>query len=293
MTLDSRLQPALLNATVVTGALVELPPTYATHIVPLATSFVADVHVHVHAIQCVHAVLPDGRQVHPRVRVISLIGLARSNVTTDPSIPYFVAQAQPYLIAPNSPVPLTPVTEWLKYTFHVHALQPRHPHLSYGPIVAGANGRGVMLATNVGVGGGPRQYVLKFQHPSRHDLGRIVQGAIARMAPPQPPPQQPHPQPPHPEAPHPHPHVQPIPDPFGPLVPLMRLSLDILRGMTPVWHTSDGFAYEFITWDEGAGTIMLASRRGDAVVLECAFPPYRPPPAPQTSLAARGPVPAT
>ncbi|KAF8595735.1 hypothetical protein BDV93DRAFT_528492 [Ceratobasidium sp. AG-I] len=276
--LDPARKPNIDPLTLVEGALIDRPATYATHISTFAASFVGYPHVYVHPVQKIEPVLVDGQLVTPAVRVISLIGLARSGPTADPSIPYFVAVAQPFLTSPNSPVPLEPPSGWLKYSFHMHGLQPQHPHLSYGQIVCGPNGRGIMLATNVAMGGGSRQYVLKFQHPSKADLEKIVEGAtLASRRPPMPP----HLQPFHQGGPLPGPvphHPEPLPDPFVPLMPLMVRSLDILRGMAPVWITMDGFAYESVAWDEGGGTIMLTSKRGDAVILECALPPPRPPP---------------
>ncbi|CAE6469741.1 unnamed protein product [Rhizoctonia solani] len=198
--------------------------------------------------------------------------------------------------------PNLPLVEKYKFVFHVHALQHQHPHLSYGPAIVGPNGRSVMLATAVNASGPnqPKQYVLKYRHPTYLELRQFVKERMHASASPgtgrlpQAPGQHSigHPQP-EVTSPPPlsqHGHVQLPPPPSHPLLnqrpspsqepnhgaltPLTRPlpMLDVLRGMSPLWQTQERVGYEMIAWDEGAGTILVASRLGEAVVLECAKP---------------------
>lgn len=372
--------PPVPNRERLSGDLEMLPPTYATDTATFPVSFVANPRVHIHAPRSFSYVTGDMNRVNLSVRVISLIGTARSPTPlTDPSIPYFVSTAKLYRLptparsdsvspshtAPPSPshttpspththaqpvpihaqphpgqtqtqqptththgptFPNPPPHERYKFAFHLHALQPQHPHLSYGPILTGPNGRSIMLATNMSSGrpGQPKQFVLKYRHPSTEELHNFIRGNMARPpqapglhtngipqqnghpphplphpqhphhlpphhppphTPPHPPPHHPPPQPPqhHVHLPQPPPHPllnqpphppPPRPDPFGPLHLLTRPipMLDVLRGMSQVWNTRDAAAYEMLTWDEGSGTILVASRRGDVVVLESSKP---------------------
>lgn len=199
------------------------------------------------------------------------------------------------------PSPGLPSVEKYKFVFHIHALQYQHPHFLYGPAISGPNGRAVMLATAVNMTNGPnqpKQYVLKYRHPTSRELSKFIAGRSRQTTSteatwstsrqhrgstlqpagiPQPPPlQQTHVQLPAPPA---HPllneHATSRQEPcYGALTPLTRPlpMLDVLRGMSSLWHTQEIVGYEMIAWDEGAGTILVASRLGDAVVLECAKP---------------------
>ncbi|CAE6426688.1 unnamed protein product [Rhizoctonia solani] len=206
------------------------------------------------------------------------------------------AQAPPSTRCHLSSSPGLPPVEKYKFVFHIHALQQQHPHLLYGPAISGPNGRAVMLATAVNTSNGlnqPKQYVLKYRHPTSRELSRFIaersrptgaawptSGQHRGSTPqpegtPQPPPLQAHVQLPTPS--HPllsqHPPLRQAPY-YGALTPLTRPVpiLDVLRGMSPLWHTQEIAGYEMIAWDEGAGTILVANRLGDAVLLECAKP---------------------
>ncbi|KAG8755069.1 hypothetical protein FRC12_011001 [Ceratobasidium sp. 428] len=82
-------------------------------------------------------------------------------------------------------------------------------------------------------------------------------------------------------------HPPPPPDPFAPLMALMRpvAPLDILQKMSFLWTTNDTFRYELLAWDEGGGTLILGTKRGDLEIIECAFPPPPPLPRAQTGRA--------
>ncbi|KAF8695468.1 Kinase-like protein, partial [Rhizoctonia solani] len=200
------------------------------------------------------------------------------------------------------PSPNLPPAEKYRFVFHLHALQHQHPHFSYGPALVGPNGRSVMLATAVGANHGPnqpKQYVLKYRHPTHRELRQFIKERIHTSASPgadrlqqtvghsggqpqievnsQPPPSQ-------------HGHVQLPPPPSNPLLNQHTASrqglqhgvltlltrplplLDILRGMSSLWQTQEMIGYEMIAWDEGAGTTLVASRLGEVIVLECAKP---------------------
>ncbi|CAE6487518.1 unnamed protein product [Rhizoctonia solani] len=200
------------------------------------------------------------------------------------------------------PSPNLPPAEKYRFVFHLHALQHQHPHFSYGPALVGPNGRSVMLATAAGANHGPnqpKQYVLKYRHPTHRELRQFIKERIHTSASPgadrlqqtvghsggqpqievnsQPPPSQ-------------HGHVQLPPPPSNPLLNQHTASrqglqhgvltlltrplplLDILRGMSSLWQTQEMIGYEMIAWDEGAGTTLVASRLGEVIVLECAKP---------------------
>ncbi|KAB5590322.1 Pkinase domain-containing protein [Ceratobasidium theobromae] len=201
-----------------------------------------------------------------------------------------------------------PHPERYRFVFHIHALQPQHPHLAYGPIINGPNGRAVMLATHVGPSEGPgqaRQFVLKFRHPSSEELFNFVKSKVPRPPPRQPSngalqqpvahithPSHPIPHVPAPQGPDTHPNTQlptpppnaffnptgPRPDPLAPLLELTRPIpiLDVSRGMSHLWQTFEMVFLEILAWDEGSGTLLIANRRGRIVVLECARPALQP-----------------
>ncbi|QRV74645.1 kinase domain protein [Ceratobasidium sp. AG-Ba] len=331
--LDEDQRPVPSSETVIQGDFEYLPPTYATDIAVFPVTFLKDPKIHIHAPRSATSI-SEGWSVDVCVRPISLIGVARAR---DPSVRYYVemaklfktptphpipqpsgvstpnfsnppspshtAPASPSHTAPRrvNPSPPIPDTERYKFVFHIHALQLQHPHYTYGPILGGPNGRGVILVTNVGTGGGPTQFILKFRHPTNYELHMMVQPnghMAARPAPrmlrmPQtnahlPPQLHPPPQPIHPQAPpqmappmHPLPHVQmgPIaaplpPEPFMPLLPLMRTNalLDIMRQAASLWSINSPVRYELLAWDESGGSLLVGSRGGDLAVLECAFP---------------------
>ncbi|KAH7342168.1 hypothetical protein B0J17DRAFT_649847 [Rhizoctonia solani] len=194
--------------------------------------------------------------------------------------------------------PGLPAAEKYKFVFHIHALQHQHPHFLYGPAISGPNGRAMMLATAVNTSNAPnqpRQYVLKYRHPTSRELRRFIaersrqtgaawptvgqhRGSIPHPERISQSPllQQEHMQLPTPPA-HPllnqHPTLRHEPY-YGALTSLTRPlpMLDVLRGMSSLWHTQEMVGYEMVAWDEGAGTILVASRLGDVVVLECAKP---------------------
>ncbi|KAJ1307150.1 hypothetical protein OPQ81_001267 [Rhizoctonia solani] len=137
----------------------------------------------------------------------------------------------------------------------------------------------------------PKQYVFKYRHPTHRELRRFLNERLNSSTPGVPRqhdpesvqpegitqslPQQGHVQLPPPPA---HPllnqHTLRQDPYYGVLTPLTRPLpvLDVLRGMSSLWHTQDTPGYEMIAWDEGAGTILVASRLGEVVVLECAKP---------------------
>ncbi|KAF8747800.1 Kinase-like protein [Rhizoctonia solani] len=83
------------------------------------------------------------------------------------------------------PSPNLPPAEKYRFVFHLHALQHQHPHFSYGPALVGPNGRSVMLATAVGANHGPnqpKQYVLKYRHPTHRELRQFIKERIHTSA---------------------------------------------------------------------------------------------------------------
>ncbi|KAG9098708.1 hypothetical protein FS749_003144 [Ceratobasidium sp. UAMH 11750] len=340
--LDDDQWPYFLNQTIIEGELEYLPTTYATDIATFPCSFTGPTKIHIHRPRAAMS-RSEGWNVDLCVQPISVIGVARPLMPpTDPGVPYYVTTARlfrtptpqssgmatPSVSNPPSPshtgpslpshtVPYIrmpsplPAPERYKFVFHVHALQSQS-YFSYGPILAGPNGRGVVLGTRMGVGGGPRQFVAKFRHPSDEELRKMVwPDASLRFVPqitrhpqtnahlppqpyPQPPPQPvPMPIPPqmippiHPpmHAPHPpmpmHPPPPPEPDPFAPLLALMRPvgQLDVMHKLSYLWATNISFGYDLLAWDESAGSLVLGTKRGELAILECAFrgPPPRVP----------------
>ncbi|KAG8742743.1 hypothetical protein FRC10_000957 [Ceratobasidium sp. 414] len=344
--IDQDQWPKLTNDTIIEGDFEYLPATYATDIASFPCSFTKSPKIHIHHPRPATWV-SEGSRVDLCVQPISVIGVANHLMPpTDTSPQYYVTTARlfrtptphssgistpspsnppspshtappspshtaPYGVPPPAPMTL-PVPERYKFVFHVHGLQQRHPYLAYGPILAGPNGRGVMLATHISTGRVPRQCVLKFKHPSNDDLQAMVwpnsnprMRPVPRLRMPQtnahvPPQPQPHPQPQPQPAPMPippqmpppipppmhapPPHMGPFmhapppqPDPFAPLLRLMRpvAELDVMRHLTYLWTTNASVGYDLLAWDESGGTLILATKRGDLAILECAF---RPPP---------------
>ncbi|QRW03530.1 kinase domain protein [Ceratobasidium sp. AG-Ba] len=308
--LDEDQRPVPSSETVIQGDFEYLPPTYATDIAVFPVTFLKDPKIHIHAPRSATSI-SEGWSVDVCVRPISLIGVARAR---DPSVRYYVEMAKlfktptPHPIpqpsgvsTPNFSNPPSPSHTAPASPSHTAPRRLQHPHYTYGPILGGPNGRGVILVTNVGTGGGPTQFILKFRHPTNYELHMMVQPnghMAARPAPrmlrmPQtnahlPPQLHPPPQPIHPQAPpqmappmHPLPHVQmgPIaaplpPEPFMPLLPLMRTNalLDIMRQAASLWSINSPVRYELLAWDESGGSLLVGSRGGDLAVLECAFP---------------------
>ncbi|CAE6472433.1 unnamed protein product [Rhizoctonia solani] len=327
--IDYDLSPTTEDQIIVQGDLEMLPVTYATDTATFPLSFLGPPSIYIYRPQSAPHGIADMAQT---VRVISLVGVARSAAQlTDPSIPYFVVAAQvcrgtpshyhgssqstsPSHTASPSPSHTTPSpththaqlplghslppVEQYKFVFHVHALQYHHPHFSYGPAITGPNGRAVMLATVVNTKNGPnqpKQYILKYRHPTFRELKRFINERSHLGAPPEvigpapaqhpggnpqpegtlqpPPPQQTHVQLPPPV--HPLLNQPPNQGPYyGALTPLTRPLpiLDVLRGMSSLWYTQERAGYEMIAWEESAGTILVASRLGETAVLECAKP---------------------
>ncbi|KAG8717301.1 hypothetical protein FRC08_007813 [Ceratobasidium sp. 394] len=330
-------QPRLLDQTIIEGELELLPTTYATDTVTFPCSFTSPTKIHIHRPQAAKS-FSEGSRVDLCVQPISIIGVARPLMPPmEPGVPYYVATARlfrtpmpqssgmvtpsvsnppsPSHTAPPSPLhtapygapmpaPL-PAPERYKFVFHVHALQSQHPYPSYGPILAGPNGRGVMLGTSMG-GGEPQQFVAKFTHPSNEELRAMVwpDSNLRSVPPMMRMPQtnahllpQPHPQPQAQSAllpiplqilppMHPHPPVgpmmhpaPPLHDPFAPLGALMcpTRQLDVMHGLSYLWTTNVSVGYDLLAWDESAGSLILGTKHGNLAILECAFrgPPPR------------------
>ncbi|CAE7071184.1 unnamed protein product [Rhizoctonia solani] len=331
-TIDYALLPGFSDR-VIRGTLDMLPVTYATDTATFPLGFHASPSIHIHARQ---SVPHSSNDVTIRVISLVGVARSAAPLT-DPSIPYFVVPAQLYRwtpcndgssqstspshTAPPSPSrttpspththpstytpptdsrPMTPVllpAERYKFVFHVHALQHQHPHFSYGPAIAGPNGRAIMLATAINTCNEPdqpKQYVLRYRHPTHRELNRFLAEQLNPTVPrvfrpnsgrhpsvaAQPVPQQAHVQlPPPPPPPPAHPLLNRRPGLHnGMLAPLTRPLpvLDVLRGMSSLWHTQEMHDYEMVAWDEGSGTILAASRLGQVVVLECAKPASEP-----------------
>jgi hypothetical protein len=328
----SQVPPPGLDIKVVRGDIDYLPTTYATDIGIFPCTFTSTPKIHIHEPRPAASV-SGGQRVELCVRPISLIGVGRTSTSpADPSIPYLVITTKLYLTptsqTPGDSIPSTstplppshatpapeplPLPDRYKYTFHIHALQPQHPHLSYGPILAGPNGRGVMLATNKSSSGTPRQRLIKFWHPSNEELSlmihpdanlidsnirphRLPQSNASLPLPPLPPlalrtlpPNMQHNHPPNHMIPAPN-QGPPHPDPFAPLFPIMRrcAQLDVLGGMSTLWTSIDPTPFEFLAWDEGGGSLLISSQRGTMALFECAFPPVRPRPLPEPGRSRR------
>ncbi|CAE6425417.1 unnamed protein product [Rhizoctonia solani] len=327
---DFKLEPTF-NPRAIQGALDMLPVTYATDTAIFPSTILGPPSIYIHKPQSISYANSDLTQTVRVISLVGVA--RSTVPPTDPSVPYFVVPSQLYRwtstrssrstspshTAPPSPSHTTPSpththasshtppshshlslgllpVEKYKFVFHVHALQHQHAHFSYGPAVTGPNGRAVMLATAINAGNGPnqpKQYVLKYRHPTYRELRRFLTERLNPTVSPGPHPittsqtegtPQPQPQPPqqaHIQLPPPpaHPLLNQHPTPrqephYGMLTPLTRPlpMLDVLRGMSSLWNTQDMLSYEMVAWDEGAGTVLVASRLGNVVVLECAKP---------------------